>query len=67
MIEVAHELRWVGLDIRKFSHALREFRNLVHPHEQLGTGDRPDADTCKISWLVVQAASNDLAKVLKVK
>lgn len=67
MIEVGHELAWVGLDIRKFSHALREFRNLVHPHEQLGTGDRPDADTCKISWLVVQAASNDLAKVLKVK
>lgn len=66
MIEVAHELAWVGLDIRKFSHALREFRNLVHPREQLRVGDRPDADTCKISWLVVQAASNDLARVLKV-
>lgn len=66
MIEVAHELRWLGLDIKKFSHALREFRNLVHPHQQLAVGDRPDGDTCRISWLVVQAAANDLAKILHV-
>jgi hypothetical protein len=65
MIEVAHALGWLGLDVKKFSHALREFRNFVHPYEQLALGAAPDEDTCKISWLVVQAASNHLARVLK--
>jgi len=65
MIDVAHTLGWLGLDVRKFSHALREFRNFVHPYEQLSAGAAPDEDTCKISWLVVQAASNHLARVLR--
>lgn len=65
MIEVAHSLQWLGLDVKKFSHALRDFRNLVHPNEQLVSGASPDEDTCKISWLVVQTASNHLARVLR--
>jgi len=64
-IEVAHELKWIGLDVKKFSHALREFRNLIHPYQQLQTQTFPDFDTCQISWLVVQAATHDLAQVLK--
>ena len=65
MIDVAHHLGWLGLDVKKFSHSLREFRNLIHPYEQMATQAKPDADTCNISWLVVQAAVNDLAKTLK--
>lgn len=65
MIDVAHSVGWLGLDVKRFSHALRTFRNLIHPHEQMVTQAVPDADTCNISWLVVQAAVNDLAKALK--
>ena len=65
LIEVAHTLGWLGLDVKKFSHALRDFRNLIHPYEQLATRAEPDADTCNISWLVVQAAVNDLARQLR--
>lgn len=65
MIDVAHYLNWLGLDVKKFSHALRDFRNLIHPYEQLVTRASPDADTCNISWLVVQAAVNDLARILR--
>jgi hypothetical protein len=65
MINVAHELGWLDLDIKKFSHVLREFRNLIHPYQQIIVGSVPDKDTCEISWLVVQAAANDLAKKLK--
>lgn len=61
LIDVAHQQGWLGLDVKKFSHALRDFRNLIHPYEQLVTRAAPDADTCNISWLVVQAAVNDLA------
>jgi hypothetical protein len=65
MIDVAHEATWVDLDVKKFSHSLREFRNLIHPYEQMATKANPDGDTCQISWLVVQAVVNDLAAKLK--
>lgn len=64
MIDVSRELGWIGLDVSKFSHSLREFRNLVHPKEQLSTGAIPDKDTCAISWEVVQAAISDLSTIL---
>ncbi len=66
MIEVAHKIKWIGLDVKKFSHALREFRNLIHPYQQLQAQTFPDLDTCQIGWLVVQAATHDLARVLTV-
>lgn len=65
MINVAHEANWINLDVKKFSHALRDFRNLIHPYQQMTMRTFPDKDTSEISWLVVQAAANDLAKKLK--
>jgi hypothetical protein len=65
MINVAHDVGWIGLDVKKFSHALRDFRNLIHPYQQMAVKTFPDQDTCEISWLVVQAAANDLAKKLR--
>jgi hypothetical protein len=65
MIEVAHEIGWIQLDVKKFSHALRDFRNIIHPYQQLAYRTYPDIDTCNISWLVVQAACNDIADWLK--
>ncbi len=62
MIDVAHELGWLGIDIKRFSHSVREFRNLVHPYQQMKEGVIPDEDTCKISWQVVRASLNDLEK-----
>jgi hypothetical protein len=61
LIEVAHECRWIEADVRDFAQALRDYRNLVHPWEQLQRQVTPDADTCEIAWSVVQAAMNDLA------
>lgn len=65
LIDVAHQVGWLDMDVRKFSHSLRDFRNLIHPYEQMVTKVYPDEDTCSISWLVVQAAINDLARVIK--
>lgn len=61
LIDVAYECRWVQMDVKKFSHVLREYRNLVHPWQQRLTGIDPDKDTCSICWEVVRAAVNDLA------
>jgi len=61
LIDVAHEVGWLQGDVKRFSHALRESRNIVHPYlERLYMQDRPDADTCSICWLVVRAAVADL-------
>jgi hypothetical protein len=65
MINVSHDLGWLDLDVKKFSHSLREFRNLIHPYQQMVLKAFPDKDTCEISWHVVQAATNDLARKLK--
>lgn len=62
MIDVAHEIGWIQLDVKKFSHVLRDFRNVVHPYHQLSNNFNPDIDTCKISWMVIQASFNDIKR-----
>jgi hypothetical protein len=60
LINVAHEVGWLRADVKRFSHTLREYRNMVHPYEERSLKDRPDSDTCAICWDVVKAAINDL-------
>lgn len=60
LIDVAHELGWLQGDITRFSHALRDSRNIVHPYVERLQSDRPDRDTCSICWPVVRAAVADL-------
>lgn len=63
LIDVAHEVQWLQGDVQRFSHALRESRNVVHPYVQRLQQDRPDADTCRICWQVVRAAVADLLEI----
>lgn len=59
-INVASDLRLIGQDVKKFSHALREFRNYIHPYEQMASSFNPDGHTAKICWQVLQAAITQL-------
>jgi len=59
-IEVACEQRWLRGDRLRFSHALRESRNLVHPDVELASGEWPTESSCRICWEVVKAALDDL-------
>lgn len=65
LIDVAHEVGWLQGDVKRFSHALRESRNIVHPYVQRILRERPDGDTCRICWQVVRAAVADLLEVDK--
>ena len=65
LINVAHDCGWLQLDVKKFSHTLREYRNLIHPWEQRVRKEFPDKDTVKICWEVVRAAINDLENFLR--
>jgi hypothetical protein len=61
LINVAHELSLLSLDVKKYSHSLRDFRNYIHPREQATQCFNPDSHTAKISWQVLQAAIADLS------
>lgn len=61
LVNVAHELNLLSLDVKKYSHSLRDFRNYIHPREQATQCFNPDSHTAKISWQVLQAAIADLS------
>lgn len=56
LIHVAYECGWLDKDVKDFSSALRGYRNLVHPNQQLVESVFPTESTCRISWEVVNAA-----------
>lgn len=62
LIEVGHELGWLQGDVRRYAHSLKESRNIVHPAMQRILKERPDDDTCRMSWEVLKAALNDLRR-----
>lgn len=56
LIDVSHELQLINLDVKKFSHELRDFRNYIHPYHQMSQKFKPDQHTVDISWQVFKAA-----------
>ncbi len=61
-IDVSHKIGLIGLDVKKYSHSLRDFRNYIHPYQQMTSRFNPDIETAKISWQVLKAAIADLSK-----
>lgn len=61
-IDVACELGLLQVDTKKFSHTLREFRNYIHPNEQLKSNFHPNEHTAKICYHVLQGAISNLIK-----
>ncbi len=56
LIDVAHEVDDLKLDVKKFSHVLRDFRNYIHPFHQMSHSFNPDQHTVDICWQVFKAA-----------
>lgn len=56
LIDTGHEVGLLGLDVKKFSHGLRDFRNYIHPYEQLASRFTPDQHTAKVCFQVLKAA-----------
>lgn len=61
LIDTACDIRLLDVDVKKFSHALRDFRNYIHPYEQMRTGFTPDEHTAKVCFQVLKAALANLA------
>lgn len=64
LIDVATDIGWLKTDRGKFSHALRESRNVVHPWQAVMSRANFDAATCTTSWHVLDSSVNDLIRSL---
>ena len=62
LIDVAGELNFINEDVKKHSHSLRDFRNYIHPSEQVKSKFNPNKHTALISWQVLQAAISTITK-----
>lgn len=60
-IDVACEVGLLKPDVKKFSHGLRDFRNYIHPYQQMLSGFNPDEHTAKVCFQVLKAALASVA------
>jgi len=60
LINVSYEENFIKLDIKKFAHTLKDFRNYIHPKQQASQNFNPDKHTAEISWKVLQATIANL-------
>ncbi len=61
-IDVACELGYLRLDVKKFSHGLRDFRNYIHPYQQMSSRFNQDRHTAEICLQVLKAAIASLSR-----
>lgn len=61
LINVAYDKGYIELDIKKFAHELKDFRNYIHPRQQAVQGFNPDKHTAEIAWKVLQATIASLS------
>lgn len=60
-IDTGTDVNFLGEDVKKYSHGLRDFRNYIHPYEQASSGFTPHEHTARISWQVLQAAIYEIS------
>ena len=65
LIDTAKDIGLLGEDVKKYSHTLRDFRNYIHPYQQVASEFNPHDHTAKISWQVLQAAIFEISEYIK--
>lgn len=67
LVDVACEINILEPDIKKFSHGLRDFRNYIHPYQELVSDFTPDIHTARVCYQVLKAALASVAGMRRVK
>lgn len=62
LITVSHALGILSADVSKFADHVRNFRNYIHPRQQLAEVFEPRIETAKIAQHVLRAALIDLQR-----
>ena len=60
-IDVARDVGILKPDVQKFSHGLRDFRNYIHPYQEMVSDFTPDEHTAKVCFQVLNAALASVA------
>ena len=63
-INSAYELDIIKEDVKKFSHVVREYRNYIHPYQQLCSQFNPDEHTASICFQVLKAMISQISEYL---
>lgn len=61
LINVSCDLGFLKIDVKKFSHVVRDFRNYIHPYMQMASKFNPDQHTANICMQVLKAAIAELS------
>lgn len=64
-IDVASEIGFLKQDVKKFSHAVRDFRNYIHPYLQKKSQFAPNKQTARICFQVLKAAISQIGDYRK--
>ena len=59
-IAVAYELGYIKEDVKRFSHTVQNFRNYIHPYQQISQNFTPTIDTALLCAQVVKMAINQI-------
>jgi len=65
-IEVSYDIGAIGLDVKKHIHSVRDFRNFIHPYQQMSNKFSPNEDTIKIALQVFIVFIKDIQKFISL-
>ena len=61
-IAVAYELGYIKEDVKRFSHTVQNFRNYIHPYQQISQKFTPTIDTALLCAQVVKMTINQITE-----
>lgn len=64
LLDTARQNGWIQFDAHRFLGPVKDFRNFVHPRQQVASDARPDHDSVKMCWTPIGALFNDLEEHL---
>lgn len=66
LLDTARTRGWIAFDAHQFLGPVREFRNFIHPREEVVSRTRLDHDTVMMCWPPIGALFNDVEEHLAV-
>ena len=67
LIDAAYDAELLKLDVKRFSHVLRDFRNYIHPYHQVAANFTPTGNTAKLCLQVLEGAVENLMTAMPLK
>lgn len=61
-ISVAHELKWITASAMSIGHALRDYRNYIHPQKQFTENVSLGPDDAALWWEMAKGIARELLR-----